>query len=76
MHDRFAVCIACYVVLPKVYKLIKARFSSPAVFGRCKFPSVVYSFLVIPMRSMEEAQPLLDFLENATILEILKRKAI
>lgn len=72
LHERYMVCIACYVLLPKVYKLAEASYGSPAKFVNKNFNRIIYSFLIVPVSGKEEAGFILESLKNSNVLTVTK----
>ena len=70
MPKRQAVCVACYVTLPKVYNSIQVDFADPHHFSHRYFSSIVYSFLVVPVCCEAEAQLITQLLERCKVLNI------
>lgn len=70
MPKRDAVCIACYVTLPKIYRAVEIDFANPNDFSKRHFNSIVYSFLVVPVCCEVEARLISKLIERCRVLEI------
>ena len=68
LQVRTAICIACYVTLPKVYHCAAAEFGDCSKIATKAYPGMIYSFFIIPVRSRSEAVPILALLEREKIL--------
>lgn len=73
MPKRMAVCVACFVTLPKTYHKILVEFADPFHFSHQHFSNIVYSFLVVPVCCEAEAKFLVKLIERCKILDIQKK---
>jgi hypothetical protein len=64
LHARKAVCLACYVTLPKCYKGLAAGYGSPVNFAARGFDKIVYSFLIIPVENDEQGSEVALYLHH------------
>ncbi|MBD3583072.1 hypothetical protein [Flavobacterium selenitireducens] len=60
-HGEFFLCIACYVTLPRQYKLLYAGFHENLDdFKKLYFDHPIYSYLFIPVDNAVEAAKIIS----------------
>ncbi len=62
LGNRRAVCIACYVTLPKRYKMVLLAYGNPHTFAQQHFDKIVYSFLLLPAGSEAQGTAVVEHL--------------
>ena len=71
LGSRTAICIACYVTLPKIYHAISIDYGSCADTVKRQYSGLIYSFLLIPIKNRQEAAPIIKLLRDFKILSVL-----
>lgn len=67
-HSTKAVCVACYVTLPKNYHIVTANYIEFNSFTKLLSQKIIYSFLLIPVKNDYEAKFILADLRKDRIL--------